>query len=46
MNAVLHLSGILSVSGGGGVLKPIVILKDLQNVGDLSDLEPHCNLAE
>jgi hypothetical protein len=41
MDAVPHLSGIASISGRGDVLKPIIILRNLQNVGDLSDLELH-----
>jgi hypothetical protein len=40
-----HLSPIVSISGGADVLKPIVILKNLQNVGNLSDLEAHCFFA-
>jgi hypothetical protein len=45
MDTVSHLSGIVSISGGGDVLTPIVILKNLQNVGDVSNLEPHCFFA-
>jgi hypothetical protein len=45
MDPVPHKSGIVSISGGGDLLKPIVILKNLQNVGDVSDLETHCLFA-
>jgi hypothetical protein len=41
MDTVPHLLGTVSISGGGDILKPIVTFKNLQNVGDLSDLEPH-----
>jgi hypothetical protein len=37
-----HLSGIVSISGGGDILKPVVLLKNLENVGDPRDLELHC----
>jgi hypothetical protein len=40
MDTVPCLSGIASMSGGGNVLKPIVIHKNLENAGNLSDLEP------
>jgi hypothetical protein len=46
MDTVPHLSGIVSISGGGNVLKSIVIRRNLQNVGDLSALKSHCNLEE
>jgi hypothetical protein len=42
MDPVPHLSGLVSISGGGNVQKPIIILKTLQKVGNLTDMEPHC----
>jgi hypothetical protein len=45
MDVVPQLSATVSISGGGDVLEPIVILKTLQNIGDLSDLELHCFFA-
>jgi hypothetical protein len=45
VDTVPHLSGIVSIFGGGDVLKPIVIFKNPQNVGDLSDMELHCLFA-
>jgi hypothetical protein len=38
---VPHLTGKVSISGGGEVVKPIVILKNLQGLGELIDLECH-----
>jgi hypothetical protein len=45
MDIVPHLTGIVSISGGGDAVKPIVILKNLQNLGELIDLKPHCLFA-
>jgi hypothetical protein len=45
MDVIPHLTVIISISGGGNVVKPIVILKNLQNLGELIDLEPHCLFA-
>jgi hypothetical protein len=45
MEAVPHLFGIVSMSGGGDVMPPVIILKNLQNIGDLTDLEQHCFFA-
>jgi hypothetical protein len=45
MDVVPHLTGTVSISAGGAVVKPIVILKNLQNLGELIDLEPHCFFA-
>jgi hypothetical protein len=45
MDTVPHLPGMVSISGGGDLLKPIVVLNDIQKVEDQSDLEPHCLIA-
>jgi hypothetical protein len=36
---------MVSISGGGKVLKPIVILKSLQNLRELAEYEDHCFFA-
>jgi hypothetical protein len=45
MQQVPHITGLVSISGGGKVLPPIVILKDLQNLRQLTERESECYFA-
>lgn len=45
MEAVPHLTGIVSISGGGQIVQPVIILKNFQNIGELADLQEHCFFA-
>jgi hypothetical protein len=36
---------MVSISAGGIVLEPVVILKNLQNLRELTEYEPHCYFA-
>jgi hypothetical protein len=42
---VPHLTGMVTISGGGVVLEPLIILKNLQNLRDLADYETDCYFA-
>jgi hypothetical protein len=42
MQELPHITGLVSISGGGVVLKPVVILKSLQHLKSLVQFEPHC----
>jgi hypothetical protein len=42
MQQLPHITGIISISADGVVLKPAAILKNLHRLGYLSDLESHC----
>jgi hypothetical protein len=37
-----HLTGVVSISGGGAVLSPILFLKNLQHFRELTTYESHC----
>jgi hypothetical protein len=45
LEQVPHVTGMVSISGGGIVLEPIVILKNLQNLRELTEYEPHSHFA-
>jgi hypothetical protein len=40
-----YFAGIVSISADAVALKPIAILKILENLGDFSDIESHCVFA-
>jgi hypothetical protein len=42
---VPHLTGMVTISGDGEFLPPIVILKNLQHLRDLAEYETHCFFA-
>jgi hypothetical protein len=45
MQQLRHITGILSISADGVVLKPGAILKNLHRLDYFSDLESHCLFA-
>jgi hypothetical protein len=42
---ISHLTGVVSISGGAAVLPPIIILKNLQHLRELTIYESHCRFA-
>jgi hypothetical protein len=42
---VRHLTGMVTIFGVVVVLEPLIILKNLQNLGDLTDYETACCFA-
>jgi hypothetical protein len=45
MEHLHHITGMVSISGRGDVLRPIVILKNLQNLRELAQYQDHCHFA-
>jgi ectoine hydroxylase-related dioxygenase (phytanoyl-CoA dioxygenase family) len=45
LEEVPHVTGMVSVSGGGVALEPVVIMKSLQHLRELADEEFECYFA-
>jgi hypothetical protein len=45
LETVPHLTGLVSISAAGKVLEPVIVLRDLQKLGDLADFEGDCFFA-
>jgi hypothetical protein len=45
MKQLPHITGLVSMNADGVVLDPVIVLKSLQTLGNLEDLQPHCYFA-
>jgi hypothetical protein len=45
LEQVPHITGMVSISGGGKVLEPILILKNLQHLREVAEFESECYFA-
>jgi hypothetical protein len=40
-----HITGLVSINTNGVILDPVIVLKRLQTLGNLEDLQSHCYFA-